>query len=119
MYRRLAGLAVALGIGMAACSTDQLSAPSTTPSEAATVRLNNLPASMLVGGQVTVEAVVSDMGGLILTGRVVTWRSSDPLVVRVAPMWSGAAQITAVGPGSAWIFVSSDRAGNSFPLRVR
>jgi len=63
--------------------------------------------AMVVGGTQSLTAVAKDASTNVLTGRVVTWASSNPSVLSVSPTGS-MATITAVGQGTATIAATSE-----------
>jgi uncharacterized protein YjdB len=72
--------------------------------------------AMVVGGTQTLTAVTNDGAGHVLTGRVVTWTSSNSSVLTVSPTGS-TATMTAVGQGMATITATSE-GRNSTPTPV-
>ena len=75
-----------------------------TPVPVASVAVSPASATLIVGGQTTLTATVKDASGNTLTGRPVTWASSNPSVVTV----SATGVVTAVGAGEATVFASSE-----------
>jgi uncharacterized protein YjdB len=69
----------------------------------ATVRLLPANASLTVGGTITFLVETRDLGGAILTGRPVTWISSNPAVATVT---SG--RVTALAAGASIISAESE-----------
>jgi hypothetical protein len=83
-------------------------------STAATVILTNIPvasvsvspasATLSIGATQQLSAVAKDSAGNTLTGRVITWSSSNPAVATV----SGSGLVTAIAAGSATITATSE-----------
>jgi uncharacterized protein YjdB len=84
----------------------------TPPAPVAAVSLNMASATLLVGGTQQVIATLTDAGGASVTGRTVTWSSSNAAVASV----STSGLITAIAPGTASIAVTSE--GKSATLIV-
>ncbi|MEW5931484.1 MAG: Ig-like domain-containing protein, partial [Gemmatimonadota bacterium] len=88
--------------GKSAVATVTVSAPAV-----ATVTVSPGSASIATGGTVDLSAVARDGAGRILTGRAVTWASSNPAVATVSAtglvtgMSGGAATITATSEGKS------------------
>jgi uncharacterized protein YjdB len=70
----------------------------------ASVTVSPASASIVVGGTQQLSAVTKDSAGNTLTGRVVTWSSSDTVVATV----SSSGLVTARGAGSATITATSE-----------
>jgi uncharacterized protein YjdB len=70
--------------------------------------------TIYVGSTQQVEAIAKDADGTVITGRVVTWSSSDIAKVTVSP--SGL--LTAVAAGEATITAASEKQSASFVLTV-
>ena len=90
---------------------EELSLPTPTitvnPVPVATVTLSAPTTPMVVGGTQPLTATTTDAGGASLTGRLVTWVSSNTSVLTVSP--SGyTVTVTAVGPGTATITATSE-----------
>ncbi|PYO96037.1 MAG: hypothetical protein DMD60_11980, partial [Gemmatimonadetes bacterium] len=73
--------------------------PSTPDTAVASVTVSPATASLQIGQTVQLAATPKDAAGGTLTGRTVTWTSSNPSVATVSP--SG--QVAGVTPGSATI----------------
>ncbi len=82
-------------------------APSRTPPAVGSVAVAPASATTVIGRAVQLQAVVYDQRGVSLTGRSVSWSSSDPNVARV----SAAGTVTGVSQGMATI--SASTAGHS------
>ena len=80
-----------------------LSLVTVTRTPVATVRLLPANATLTVGGTVTFTVETRDAGGGILTGRPVTWSSSNPVVATVS-----AGRVNAVAAGAAIITAESE-----------
>ena len=74
------------------------------PAPVASVTVVGPQHSLRVGNTVTIQATLRDADGNVLTGRSVSWRSSDAAVAAV----SAAGVLEAKGPGSATITASSE-----------
>lgn len=86
------------------------SAQVTVLAPVASVVVSPATSSIGVGGTTTLTAVTLDASGASLTGRSVTWTSSNTGVASV----SGAGTVTALAPGSVTITASSEgRAGTA------
>lgn len=81
---------------------DAFSRVTVNPTPVATVRLSLTSRAMLVGETVSLVAEALDNGGRILTGRPVSWLSSDAAVATV----TATGVVTALGPGAAIITAS-------------
>jgi hypothetical protein len=81
----------------------------------ATIVLDRASLELTVGGQGALEAQPRAGDGGTLTGRAMNWLSSDETVARV----SGTGQVTAVGPGTATITVSSEGISTTAAVAVR
>jgi uncharacterized protein YjdB len=75
-----------------------------TAAPVATVSVTPGSASLAVGGTVDLNAVARDASGRILTGRAVTWATSNPAVATV----SGTGLVTGVTGGVATITATSE-----------
>ena len=94
--------------------TASVTVTSTPPAPVATVSVTLASASRTVGQTTQATATLRDANGTVLTGRAVTWTSSNPSVATV----SGSGLVTAVGAGSANITASSEGRSGSAPLTV-
>jgi hypothetical protein len=74
------------------------------PVPVATVSVSPSSASLLVGGSQQLSAVTRDANNNVLTGRVVTWSSSNPVVSTV----SASGLVTALAAGGATITATSE-----------
>ncbi len=84
------------------------------PQPVATISVSLPSASIIVGQTVTASATVKDASGAVLTGRLVTWTSTDQAVAKV----SETGVITAVAPGTAMIVATSETVTGSIGITV-
>ncbi|SOD02103.1 Ig-like domain (group 2) [bacterium JGI 053] len=89
----------------------------TSPPAVAVARVEVVPDSLVldVGGTGDFNAVAYDAEGHALTGRVVTWTSSDSSVVVVA----AGGRVTGVSPGSARVRATVEGVSEAAAVRVR
>jgi len=80
----------------------------------ASVTVSPASASLFVGGTRQLSAVTKDAAGNTLTGRVVTWASSNPAVATV----NSSGLVTAAGAGSATITVTSEGKSGTAAITV-
>ncbi|HKG95824.1 MAG TPA: Ig-like domain-containing protein, partial [Gemmatimonadaceae bacterium] len=85
-----------------------------TPAPVATVTVTPNPASVPAGSTVQLTAQTRDAGGNTLTGRVVTWSSSNTAVATV----NGSGVVTGVAAGSATITATSEGQSGSSAVTV-
>ncbi|MEO6526130.1 MAG: Ig-like domain-containing protein [Gemmatimonadaceae bacterium] len=71
-------------------------------------------ASVAIGGSVALSASVRDATGSALSGRVVTWTTSNPTIASVAPN----GLVTGVGAGSATVTAMSEGRSGSAAVSV-
>jgi uncharacterized protein YjdB len=88
--------------GRSGSVTVTVAAPPPIPVAAVTVTLAS--ASVQAGGATTATAVTRSAAGAVLTGRVVTWASSNTAVATVSP----AGAVSAIAAGSATITATSE-----------
>jgi uncharacterized protein YjdB len=94
--------------GRTGTSTITVTAP--PPAPVASVSVSPPAADIQVGGTVQLTATPRDAAGNPLTGRAVTWESSNPIVATV----DANGRVTAVAPGTATIRATSEgRTGTS------
>ena len=74
------------------------------PAPVATVSVSPASSTLLVGATVQLSAVTRDSSNNVLTGRVITWSSSNSAISRV----STSGLVTAVAAGSATITATSE-----------
>ena len=100
-----------------------------TPVPVASVAVAPATADVVVGQSVTFQATPKDAGGNTLTGRAITWATSDPTLVTVSASGvvtgvaeGGPVAITAASEGqlgtAAAIVQAPSPTGYRFPLRV-
>jgi hypothetical protein len=70
----------------------------------ATVTLSSASVTVAVGGIQTIGATLKDAAGNVLTGRTVTWTSSNPLIATVSPL----GLVTGLVGGSATVTAASE-----------
>jgi alpha-tubulin suppressor-like RCC1 family protein len=96
-------LAAALLVGIACNDSTSPPTPAGSPTVASvTVALS--PGTLLVGSTVQLTATTKDSAGNVLTGRAVTWASSDTAVATV----SATGLVTGVAVGSAMITATAE-----------
>src|SRR5205823_3456188 len=83
-----------------------------TPAPVAAVTVSAPTAGMFLGGTQQLTATTRDANGNLLTGRLVSWSSSNATVLTVSPSGSSAT-VTAVGLGSATITATSESVSSS------
>ena len=77
--RRVRPLSAALFVFVLSC------ADATGPQSVATITVTPPAATLASGGTITLSAATLDQSGAVLTGRAVTWRTSDPAIATVSP----------------------------------
>ena len=98
------GLVTGMGAGSATITATSetkagTSGVTVTLAAVAAVSVSPSPASVSVGQTVQLTATLSDAGGNVLSGRVVTWGTNNASIATV----SGTGLVTAVAPGAATI----------------
>ena len=83
-----------------------------TPATVATVAVSPATASLVVAQNVQLVATPQDVSGNVLSGRVVTWASTNPGVATV----NGSGLVTGVAPGAATVMVACE--GQSSPVAI-
>src|SRR5882762_923591 len=103
-------------VGVAVPVVGELSpaGPGTPDTAVASVTVSPATANLHIGQTVQLTATPKNAAGSILTGRTVTWTSSNPSVATVSP--SG--QMTGVTPGSASITATSEGKSGSTTITV-
>ena len=96
--RSLITLLVGLAVGCSSGS-DPGGGDTPTPEPVASVTVTAAQSSVVVGASVQMTAVTLDAGGNVLTGRTVTWSTSDVAVASVNTSGSATGQ----SPGEATI----------------
>ena len=89
-------------------------APAPTPAAVASVNISSEPGPVAVGRTRQLAAVVRDASGSELTGRGLTWTSSDPAVAAVSTLGA----VTGLKPGPATITATAEGRSGSFALTV-
>jgi alpha-tubulin suppressor-like RCC1 family protein len=102
-FTRIGVALAALGMLAGACSDSPVQPPAVAT--VATVTVSPATGSALVGGTVSLTAVVKDASGTTLTDRQVTWSSAQPSIASVAAGsgLASTATVTAVAGGTATI----------------
>ena len=90
--------------GQTAASAITVSAPAPPPAPVATVSVSPSSATLQIGGKVQLAAVTRDASNNVLTGRVITWTSSNISLATV----SGSGLVTAVAAGPVQITATSE-----------
>jgi uncharacterized protein YjdB len=85
------------------------------PAPVATLVLNPDSATLEVGRQRTFSAIAKDVNGSILSGRVVTWSTSNPAV---AAFGGSGSLVTALAEGTATITATSEGVSATATVRV-
>lgn len=101
-------------IGAASEGKQGLAALTVTPAPVAAVVLTPAGAGILAGDTLRFSAQTRDSGGGVLTGRVVTWSSSDTTKATV----SGTGLVTAVDSGAVSIIATSEGVEGVAPVTV-
>jgi uncharacterized protein YjdB len=107
--------AVATGTAIITASSEGQSGGATitvTPAPVASVTVSAPTTPMIVGGTQQLTAVTKDVNGNPLTGRVISWVSSNNAVLTVSANGSPAT-VTAVGVGAATITATSESVSSS------
>lgn len=86
-----------------------------TAAPVATVTVTLSASSVAAGSAAQASAVLRDAGGAVLTGRTVTWSSSQVAVATVVP---GTGAVTAVAPGTTIITATSEGQSGTSVLTV-
>ena len=68
----------------------------------------NVPAPIAAGGTANFTATTLDALGAVLTGRTITWASSNAAIATVATTGASTATVTAVAPGAVTISATSE-----------
>src|SRR3989441_13066458 len=92
-------LLLAAALLMDIACNDSTSPPPPGPPTVASIAVAPSPGTLLVGSTAQLTATTKDSAGNVLTGRAVTWASSNTAVATV----SAAGLVTAVAGGSATI----------------
>jgi hypothetical protein len=114
MFRTITAALAAATLGCGS-SGDSTSAPkSSGPAPVASVSVDPPTSSLIVGATQSFTATTKDASGNTLTGRTVTWSSSDPSIASVT---SGGVA-AAVAPGTATITATSESKTGSAAVTV-
>ena len=103
--RRLAAATLLATVGLAACSSDDATAPSKTVT---TIKVAPRVTELRIGGTQQLTAEVLDQDGQVMTGKSVTWTSLNPTVASVnasglvTMLTDGSTAITATVDGKPW-----------------
>jgi uncharacterized protein YjdB len=98
--------------GKSASASVSVSAPA--PAPVATVTVSPNPASVPTGSSMALTVVLRDASGNLLTGRSVTWSSSNTAVATV----SAAGSVTGVAAGTATVTATSEGRSGTASLTV-
>ena len=112
---RLSPLALVLSFALGCTSSSDPGGgdpPPTAP--VASVTVTAAQASVVVGASVQMSASTLDASGNVLTGRAVTWSTSDAAVATV----DGSGSVTGESPGPATITATSEGRAGSAPITV-
>lgn len=90
-----------LMLGVAACGGDENSEPS---APVATVAVTPATSNIPIGGEVQLQASTLDANGGTLTGRQITWTSSDATIATV----STSGVVTGVAEGIATVTAAAE-----------
>ena len=99
--RRLAAATLLAGVGLAACSSDDTTAPGKTVT---TIKVAPRVTELRIGGTQQLTAEVLDQDGQVITGKSVTWTSLNPTVASV----NASGLVTMLTDGSTAITASVD-----------
>lgn len=114
MRVRSAALLVLLAATACGGSKQVVGLRSQSPQPVATVTVSAPQSSLVAGKTETLSATLKDASGHVLTGRTVTWASSDTQVARV----SSSGQASGLLPGSSTITATSGGKSGTAPLTV-
>ncbi len=94
---------------LAACATDSAGPP--TPVETVAIAV---PVPFAVGSTIQLQVTLRDAGGVLLTGRTITWSTSDPAVATV----NGTGKVSGLTLGPAAITATSEGKSGSATVNV-
>jgi len=97
-------LLLAAALLMDIACNDSTSPPPPGPPTVASIAVAPSPGTLLVGSTAQLTATTKDSAGSVLTGRAVTWASSNPAVATV----SATGLVTGVAVGSATIMATAE-----------
>jgi uncharacterized protein YjdB len=89
-----------------------------TPPPVATVTLDKTSTSIVQNGSTTITATTKDAGGATLTGRVVTWQTSDANVATLSTTSGSSVQVTGGVAGTATITATSEGVSKTATVTV-
>lgn len=112
---RLLAIALILLCASACGGGDSAPPPAPPALVAASLELQGVPTSLIVGETAQVRAVARDASGGVLTGRPVTWTTSNSAILTV----SGDGGLLAVSPGQAQVEGRVDGRSASATVLVR
>ena len=113
MWSRRAGIAATVALAMTACGGDG-GGSGPEPEPVATVTVSPADVTLPVGESQQLAATAKDAAGTSLTGRTITWESSDDGVATVSPT----GLVSAVGPGDATVTATSEGKSGDAALTV-
>ncbi len=107
------GLVTGVGAGTANIkastdSKDGLHAVTVTPAPVATVVVTAPSTTIGIGATVVFTAQLRDAAGIVLTGRTITWSSSDNAKATVSPTTGVTTNVTGVAAGTVNIIATSE-----------
>ncbi|AHG91641.1 Ig domain protein group 2 domain protein [Gemmatirosa kalamazoonensis] len=108
------GTATITATSGSASGSASLTVSAPPPAPVATVSVSLGASSLVTGGSTTASATLRDAAGNVLTGRPVTWASSDASIATV----SASGGVTAVAPGTVTISATSGGVTGSATLTV-
>jgi uncharacterized protein YjdB len=89
-----------------------------TPPPVATVTLDKPSVSIVQNASTTITATTKDAGGATLSGRVVTWQTSDPSVASLSATSGSSVQVTGGVAGTATITATSEGVSKASTVTV-
>lgn len=112
------GVALAEGTAIVTATSEGRSGSVTTkvwPQPVATIEVTPSPASVALYRPATFTATLRDRRAKVLTGRVLTWRTSEPAVFTIG---GGTGVVTTAAPGTADAIAESEGKSGSSTLTV-
>jgi uncharacterized protein YjdB len=88
------------------------------PAPVGTVTLNLLSVGLQVPTATTITATVKDSHGKTVTGRTITWTSSDPTVASVASSGAASADVTPLTQGATTLTATSEGKSGTMTVTV-
>lgn len=101
-------------IAASASGTSDVVTVIVTPPAVASVSISPSSASLTVGGSVQLQAAILGANGQPLSGRALSWRSSDEAVAKV----DASGRVTGIAPGAAVITATSESRSTSAAVTV-